>query len=124
MGFECIQGCSDCCGIVLFQKEWVKKHEESFQVKPESIGEDQETVVIITKDMKCVFLNRKTNQCMVYNDRPNICRDFGIDPRLPCPFIKPDGTRRNRMEKIAAEIQMEKTVESFNQWLKRVSLTI
>lgn len=43
---------------------------------------------------KCPFLG-DDNKCVVYSDRPKVCRDFGLDPKLPCPFLKPNGNPRS-----------------------------
>ena len=71
--------------------------------------------VVCTKDDLCVFLDRNTKQCVIYNDRPLLCRAYGVDERLPCPFLMPDGSRRP-VEKIK---DWEETVDNDLKNLKK-----
>lgn len=73
--FKCKQGCSDCCGIIVFARsEWN-------QVKNRKTG----------KGIDCPYIC--SEGCEIYKDRPFLCRIFGAsdDPRLQCPHgCKPD----------------------------------
>jgi uncharacterized protein len=67
--FECIPGCTDCCGIVPWtQEEWnaikdKRKHDS----------------------LKCPYASK--SGCEIYNQRPFLCRAFGtVDhPLMKCP---------------------------------------
>jgi hypothetical protein len=111
MGFNCLKKCAICCGTFPFNKEWAQKHKEAFQVEPEETREFEDQVIIITEDFKCIFLDRKTKQCSVYNDRPKLCRRYGTDDEVPCPFLNPDGSHRNRMERMKADMQIQQTID-------------
>lgn len=75
--FECIPGCTDCCGPIPFAKsEW-------------NIISDKRQGLKISNN--CPYsLN---SQCDIYDQRPLICRLFGasLDPLLKCPHgCRPD----------------------------------
>lgn len=65
--FDCIPGCTDCCGPVPFsQTEWDRIDNK---LKGESLN--------------CPYsLN---GSCDIYDDRPIICRLFGTVDKLKCP---------------------------------------
>jgi uncharacterized protein len=70
--FECIPGCTDCCGPVPFSKwEW-----EQVQDKRSSTS------------LSCVYSSKQG--CEIYDKRPMVCRLFGAseDERLVCPHGK------------------------------------
>ena len=73
-GLQCIPGCSDCCGPVVFSKtEWDR-------VK------DKRRATSIT----CPYV--EDGKCAIYRDRPIICRLFGTVEDLQCPHgCKPEG---------------------------------
>ncbi len=87
----------DCCGLFPMDKNLVEKNKDKFQVKPEKIIETENRVVVLTKDLLCVFLNRKIGKCEIYNQRPEVCKLYGIsdDKRLRCPYFKRSGNRRS-----------------------------
>ena len=71
--FTCKEGCSDCCGLVLFSHEEFKKiHGE--RIKQPAEGD-------------CHYLRGHT--CSIYANRPFMCRVFGItdnkDHLMCCP---------------------------------------
>lgn len=66
--FQCIEGCTDCCGPVPFSRlEW------------DQIGDKR-----IATTLDCPYAN---NGCDIYEQRPLICRIFGAsnEKRLQCP---------------------------------------
>jgi Fe-S-cluster containining protein len=88
--WSCICNCGLCCGpfpmdygFWLTHRDKAKKCEMKFTVSTATPVSD-----------RCPFLDDK-NKCVVYDDRPLICRNFGIDPKLPCPFLKPNGSPRS-----------------------------
>ena len=70
--FECIPGCTDCCGPVPFST-W-----EASQVADKKQ----------TAGLSCPYASAKG--CEIYDQRPMICRVFGAteDERLMCPHGK------------------------------------
>ena len=86
-----------CCGIFRMNKEWAKKHEKDFQIKPSKIVDQKDFVAFLTDDMFCIFLNRETKLCSIYEDRPDVCRLSGSSrhPDLQCPYFKRSGNPRS-----------------------------
>jgi len=82
-GFECVPGCSECCGPVPCH-EW----------ETNRLGiEDAESVMaaalkaLTVKDVKkCPLL--EGGKCSVYENRPLMCRLFGTVEDLKCPYGK------------------------------------
>ena len=69
--FECISGCTVCCGPVPCLPE------ES----------DQMPVEPVPPFMTLTCLHARHRQgCSCYTHRPLVCRLFGTVPSLPCPF--------------------------------------
>lgn len=68
--FKCKEGCTDCCGFIMFSKREWQKIPKKFH-KPECIA--------------CPY--SANGACEIYEDRPFICRLYGtVDtPRLRCP---------------------------------------
>jgi hypothetical protein len=65
--FECISGCTKCCGIVPFSKwEWDRIKEKK-----------------VATGGKCPYATDKG--CEIYKERPVMCRFFGLTPTLRCP---------------------------------------
>lgn len=75
--FDCISGCTDCCGPV-----------------PASATEIQKAPLLLdaietakrTGCFDCAY-EKATGGCAIYDNRPFMCRLFGAtrDPRLECP---------------------------------------
>jgi len=97
MTFQCKDGCSDCCGNINLKKSLISKHLNKIQQIPEETLDLGDEVFPLTDDSKCIFLIRKTNKCSIYDDRPYVCRIYGtgIEPKLLCPHIKPNGNPRS-----------------------------
>lgn len=73
---NCIAGCSDCCGPVVFEKiEWDK-----VRIKKKGTS------------IHCPYITgQRTGCCEIYEDRPIICRLYGTIERLVCPHgVKPE----------------------------------
>ena len=65
--FKCIEGCTDCCGPVVFTKwEWsrIKDKRKATSIHCPYIGE---------------------NGCDIYEDRPILCRLYGTVQGMECP---------------------------------------
>ena len=111
MDFKCKEGCGECCGIILIPKKLAIKTEHLAQVKPNEVIAVGDDLMIITEDLKCVYLNRETKKCMIYDDRPNICRVYGLIPMCRCPYIKMDGSVRNRLEREFIKVEIANAVD-------------
>jgi hypothetical protein len=70
--FECIPGCTDCCGPVPFS-EW-----EWQQVQNKKV----------TSELACPYASKAG--CEIYDQRPIMCRVFGAseEEKLVCPHGK------------------------------------
>lgn len=117
MVFKCKDQCGVCCGIVPIPKDLAMELQSFSKVKPTEVIEIKGSLFIFTKDMLCVFLDRKTKECSIYSKRPDICKRYGIDPKLPCPYFDADGNRRNRLERIRKEIEINNLVEALKRKL-------
>jgi Fe-S-cluster containining protein len=104
--FKCKEGCkAECCGMIPIPKKTYKKHKKKIPVKNViRIEKYNENILIYTNNALCIFL--LNNRCSIYSDRPTVCKVYGIEPRLPCPYVKSDGTERSISEinKIKDEI--------------------
>ena len=68
--FECIEGCTDCCGPVPWT-EWELARAGLDAAPPERA------------DKKCVF--GLAGKCDIHDRRPLMCRAFGTIEDLKCP---------------------------------------
>jgi Fe-S-cluster containining protein len=100
-----------CCGVIPFDKEFIRNNKHLFQVPVTKEFEDGTLVAHITEDRKCVFLNRETWLCMVYHARPEICRIFGQNPKLLCPYIDMKGKPRKPHEVKWVARKMDKVMD-------------
>lgn len=87
--------CGECCGVVDLPKETVEKHKDKFQKKVVDTLDLKSGVLICTEDGMCVFLS-KEKRCAIYQDRPQVCRDYGVHPKLICPYINSLGAVRSK----------------------------
>jgi Fe-S-cluster containining protein len=115
MTFECKEKCGSCCGIVPIPIELSLKYASIIETKKELIKEgvvtgDKKEIYFLTKDGRCVFLDKK-KKCLIYDERPMVCRIYGVDLRLPCPYFHIDGTRRNKLNQITTQIQIDRQVD-------------
>jgi Fe-S-cluster containining protein len=121
MSFECLKNCGRCCGPVQISKEIFEKNKD----KATSIEyklDDGKTVMAVRADGKCAFLTEEM-KCAIYEERPQVCKDFGSNPRghllLCCPFIREDGTKRNRPERRKAMRILDKKTDKVMERLER-----
>jgi len=98
MSFKCKEDCGECCGIIPISPALARKTEHFAQVEPKEVLEYKGNLYPITKDGKCIYLNRETKECSIYDERPKICRMFGLTSATPCPYLREDGTKRNKKE--------------------------
>jgi len=70
--FECVDGCTACCGPVPFS-----------EIEAERVGLER---IEGSTDLACPFV--RDGRCSIYKDRPFMCRLFGTAPQVPqlhCP---------------------------------------
>lgn len=105
---KCPDRCG-CCGIMIFDKSFLEKFKDKIQGKPMKIIEKGDSATYLYDDCRCPFLDRTALRCAIYEDRPEICRIYGTgkpnDPRILCPFFKPNGNawseaKRKQLERI------------------------
>jgi Fe-S-cluster containining protein len=81
--FECIPGCTDCCGPVPASREEIRKAS-----KLANVPERLETLVETDTLGWCATCDyaRPGHGCAIYEDRPFLCRLFGYSeaPQLTC----------------------------------------
>ena len=111
MTFECKNNCGNCCGVVPIPKEVYEKNKDKITKKIIDIKQIRDNIYVITKDMFCIFLDKK-KRCMIYEERPDVCKIYGIDMRLPCPYFKFDGTKRDRLNQITTQIKIDKDIDN------------
>jgi Fe-S-cluster containining protein len=121
MSFECLKGCGKCCGPVQISKE-VFERNRAKAAQIEYLIDDGKTVYAVRADGKCVFLNEEM-KCAIYEERPQVCKDFGSNPNgqilLCCPFLRTDGTSRNRAERRQAIRILDKKSEKVFKRLEK-----
>jgi len=96
-----------CCGFMIFEKKFVEKFKDKIEPNFKELAEKGNQVCYLYDDYRCPFLDRKIFKCKIYENRPNICKIFGtgIDPRILCPYYKPNGSlwsdaKRKQLERI------------------------
>jgi Fe-S-cluster containining protein len=84
--FECIGGCSDCCGPVA----WNRWEIEQLEVVKDVLGPN------------CPYST--PGGCEVYVHRPVVCRLFGAAEGMDCPHGRrpPEKLTRDRSQKLTA----------------------
>jgi len=97
-----------CCGPVPFAKKLYEDNKlkivrpfiEIIEVEGFDLPNDNPTTMIIamTVDGYCIFLG-KDKRCNIYDERPWICRNYGLIPKLRCPYQKEDGSPRAREQR-------------------------
>ena len=110
MTFPCRPNCGACCGVVPIPAAVVSKNRDKFQrlvISEELIDGD----IFLFTNGYCAFLD-ENKRCVIYEDRPEVCRFFGTSRKLPCEFIKPDGTKRTKRERNIVLNQFEKRRKS------------
>lgn len=96
MNWKCRERCGECCGPVpiplkTFLTNGDKHQRECTGTIEWNAGRD---IVPETNDGLCLFLTEEKT-CAIYDERPEICRRYGIDPRIPCPYVKQNGNPRS-----------------------------
>jgi Fe-S-cluster containining protein len=115
--WKCRIGCGECCGCFSLPKALVEKYADRFQFAfAEVVDFPPDEKFCFTDDLKCVFLDRETKRCVVYDERPQVCRDYGHVPRLPCPYIKPNGLARRPAKVRRAQRQINNEVDAKWSW--------
>lgn len=88
----------DCCGMVPIPIATYKKNQDKIQRRPSEVLDfNDETVLPITAELKCVFLTKEF-RCAIYHERPEVCRKFATGdphPCLQCPHGVVTGEYRN-----------------------------
>ena len=119
--WKCKEGCSDCCGPVMFPKELFEKHKHKIRVIYE-LYEDTHEVMPTTEDSKCVFLD-VNYKCTIYDERPPVCQMYGRIPDLQCPHIKMNGNPRSpaKVRQMTREIEhkVDATLEEMRKRVER-----
>ena len=106
---SCIDKChSGCCGVIPFDRKFVKKHKPLRPVIKE-LEIDKDTVVLETPGFICPYLNEDFS-CSVYEDRPEVCRLYGNETQinLTCQYMDKDGRIRSRQERRMVEQKIGK----------------
>lgn len=78
--FECIPGCTDCCGPVPVTPAEAERIASRYPV----VAQPQDGIAPFGDDLKCGYAH---GRCVIHAERPVICRLFGaVDhPRMRCP---------------------------------------
>jgi len=92
----CKSACGECCGCVLISRSSWKKY-QSRAARVDRVVECDKDILPVTTDGMCCFLN-DVRECSIYRDRPPICRIYGRSSKIPCPYIRPDGSPRSYHE--------------------------
>lgn len=129
MSFNCLPNCGKCCGIVPIPKSTYEKHKDKLPIDhvlmlaPKDRRSSEEAVFVVAKGtVQCAFLD-PMKRCSIYEDRPWVCREFGVgafawtDPRMACPFLRPDGEKRTRQEMRRLDAEVAKITGKFMERL-------
>jgi Fe-S-cluster containining protein len=95
MTFKCKEGCHACCSVPPLDKKIYERNKHLIKVEVNEIKAHNK-IIPVTEDNVCPFLIDE--KCIIYEDRPRVCKDMGQTPKMPCPFVKVDGTLRNKFE--------------------------
>jgi hypothetical protein len=110
MTWTCKEDCGNCCGPIPLAEELVIRNLKKIQrkiIKQVPISKTES--IYETVDCVCIFLT-PNKQCAIYEDRPNICMIYGTDPKLPCPYIKPNGNPRSPAKTKHMQRQIDRDV--------------
>lgn len=115
--FKCVEGCTDCCGMVPASREELKQAPQL--MRPELAGQILDVLAAggasaaeleVAPDLRewaqkgpsclnCPYVIANGGGCAIYDDRPFLCRLFGTVPGMPCPH----GAAPERMLSLAEE---------------------
>ena len=100
---------ADCCGTVPIPKQIVKRFEHLQQREVLEIGDWSDSnnpndILPVTEDGRCVFL-KPDYMCAIYDNRPSVCKNYGLIPKLQCPYFNMKGglrspAKQKRMQRI------------------------
>jgi len=111
---KCIKNCkAACCGIVPFEKKFVKNNKPLRKVIKEH--EFKGMILLETKGYICPYL-KEDYTCSVYDKRPEVCRLFGNESHimLTCQFQDKDGNIRSRQNRRSVGRKISKNFNPFN----------
>jgi uncharacterized protein len=121
--FECIEGCTDCCGPVAASREERARNPELMDLETArdlmdvlirggaSVQELEKAPQLTAWGqagadcLTCPYA-RKGLGCAIYADRPFLCRLYGTIPSLQCPHGR-------RPEKLLSNIEERRLVRSY-----------
>jgi uncharacterized protein len=100
--FECIPGCTDCCGPVPASREERRAHREFMDLETahdilDVLSQGGASAQELAKAPKLTAWGQAGADCLtcpyalkglgcaIYNDRPFLCRLFGTVPSMACP---------------------------------------
>lgn len=112
----------ECCGPIPMLRSLVKKHHDLIAVDyTDTIPDHPEFTFPVTCDLMCIFLDGVSKQCSIYPDRPDVCRKFGDESHveMSCPYLRSDGTKRNRQSRRKIQRAGAAAQERSNAWLSR-----
>jgi len=114
----CKSGCGECCGCVPVSLSSWKRH-QARAVRIDRVIENDNQIFPFTTDGRCCFLN-ELRECTIYKDRPHICRIYGRSLKIPCPYIRPDGSERSYLEMSEMREIINNQVDTWVSQLKEV----
>ncbi len=103
MTFKCLTNCGHCCGPVPIKKDIYESNKQKCK-NHKTIVENDVIFAFNENTMRCAFLSEDAS-CMIYEERPEVCRRYGNSEEakmivgLMCPYLRTDGSNRNRSEK-------------------------
>ena len=110
----------DCCHFVPIPNSVWEDNKEKVVRKVYFIyRHDENNIMPITKDLSCPFMNEDF-KCVIYNARPWVCRTYGIGGHkcLSCPYLKPDGSKRGKEERIK---MIKENESNLNEIVKNIN---
>lgn len=102
----------DCCRFVPIPKSlWEDQKKNIVRKVLYLYNHDENSVMPITKDLRCPFL-KDDYGCAIYSARPWVCRVYGMGGAdcLSCPYLKPNGSKRNHVERDRLVAENEKNL--------------
>lgn len=115
---NCPEGQGACCGIIIFEKEFIDKFKENIEEGYFEIVGTENLVSYMYDDARCPFFDRKTKLCKIYKFRPKVCREYGFREDLLCPYFKPSGNRRSKASQTKIERQIDKKLNILDKMKK------
>lgn len=116
---QCLNKCkAACCGVIPFDRKFVKKHKPVRKVIREIDMGDE--VVLETEGLKCPYLGEDYH-CTIYKHRPEVCKLYGNEAQinLTCQFQDKNGRMRSRQERRKVERDIEGFMDKFIKYQQR-----